>query len=68
MLFRSNKPIKDIKVTTDNEGGHVLLTLGGLDMPVEIHTTRDGRATFELGELSRTLSTGPSPEKAAVET
>ncbi len=62
-----NKPIKDIKVSTDDAGGHVSLTLGGLEAPVEIHVARDGKATFELGELSRTLVTGPSRKQGTAE-
>ena len=63
-----NKPVKDIKVSTDDQGGHISLSLGGLEVPLEIHISRDGKATFEVGELSRTLSTGPSRAQGTAET
>lgn len=63
-----NKPVQDISVETDDQGGHVVLKLGGLELPVEIHVSRDGKATFEVGELSRTLSTGPSRGSGTAET
>jgi len=59
--------VQDIKVDTDDQGGHVTLKLGGLETPLEIHVSRDGKATFQVGELSRTLSTGPSRTPSSTE-
>jgi hypothetical protein len=52
------KPIKDLQVFGDEQGGHVTLSLGGLKNPVQINFAHDGKITYKFGELSRVLKVG----------
>lgn len=51
------RPLQDISVDTDQQGGHVVLHMVGLNNPVEIHIFQNGKAVWKYGNLSNLLKT-----------
>ena len=51
------KPVESIDVDSDESGGHIVLSLAGLENPLEIHISKDGKIKYKLGDLARVIKT-----------
>lgn len=52
------KPIQNIHAFVDEDGSHLVMSLGGLKNPVQFDFTPEGKITYKLGDLSRVLKSG----------